>query len=190
MHDPYYSQISSQERPLHIKQTLMKWCSQMEENTEEMYTKHMWNPKVVGIKHLQHGLQRAMNDSTITMSFVCFMNEFYHIHIVIVKKGVAYETTWKDYPKTYIENKGTSYMQVSLDAQMTTQWITEFPEFDYDLKKGNLYKLPIEPISKYKVGDLKELAASYNVPVIANGKSVPRQALYDEISKSATRNLS
>ena len=190
LYDPYYSQISTQERSLHVKQTLMGWCSSLDEHTDTTYTKHRWNPKVVGIKHLQQGLQRAMNETTVTMSLLCYMTELYHIHIVIVKDNQQYETTWKEYPKTYIELKGTSFKSVDIPSQTTTRWVTECAEIEYDLKKGNLYQIPIQPISKYKAADLKTLATSYNVSLTSQGKSGSRQDLYEEISKVATRSLS
>ena len=189
--DPYYSQISSSERPMHIKQTLMKWCSELDEQQQDTYTIHGWNPKVVGVKHLQRGLQEAASNNALTMSQLCYLTETYKTHFVLVYDSHMYETTWKPYKKTLIEYTGKSYNIYTKECDTTQhRWISDLPEFVNDIKKGTMYKIELDPISKYKSGDLKELAKSYEISLVDNThKPKAKQVLYDDIAKHLTKML-
>ena len=53
-----------------------------------------------------------------------------------------------------------------------------------DIKKDkkNVYQMKLNPISKYKLDDLKELAKEYNISLKNGSKNKTKQVLYDEIN--------
>ena len=66
----------------------------------------------------------------------------------------------------------------------------EFKEGSYDnlnecfvlnVKKLDIYQLDLEPIGKYKVSELVELANKVNLPIEENGKKKVKKQLYDEL---------
>ena len=45
-----------------------------------------------------------------------------------------------------------------------------------------VYKMPLEPITKYKIDELKQLATEYKIALKDETKNKVKQVLYDEIN--------
>ena len=50
-----------------------------------------------------------------------------------------------------------------------------------NVKKLDIYELDLQPIGKYKVTELVELANKVNLPIEENGKKKVKKQLYDEL---------
>ena len=51
-----------------------------------------------------------------------------------------------------------------------------------NVKKLDVYQLDLQPIGKYKVTELVELANKINLPLEENGKKKIKKQLYDDIN--------
>ena len=111
------------------------------------------------------------------------MNDLFKIHLVFVdiNKREYYETTEKNYNKVYLcLNRNKFYLTDHLPDNIVKKNITD-SVFNIDVKK--VYKTFLEPISKYKINDLRDIASGLNIPLKENNKSKTKNVLYDEINR-------
>ena len=119
------------------------------------------------------------------ISSVYYLNEFYKKHFVIVHQNIAYETTLKNYPKVYLSIQGN---RVKIGGEVSTKGnlndLFDKIHLVNDIKKEmkSVYKMFLDPISKYKIDDLKTIAQECNLSLKEGAKNKVKSQLYDEIN--------
>ena len=161
----------------------MEICSQIDENDE--YFKNYKFHKSIKSHTIQQGLQ--LYEKHINhISSIYYLNEYYKRHFVIVHQNIGYPTCLKKYPKIYLSfdnykvkaMNGSDYPEVNLKNLIDKTKIVDDVKSDI---KG-IYNLHLEPIGKYKIGDLKKIAEECNIDLKKDGKNKNKSVLYDEIN--------
>ena len=121
------------------------------------------------------------------ISSIYYLNEYYKKHFIIIYDNRIYETCLKDYPKVYLKySDGDVFIVDSLNNEMNSELknLFEIINLKNDIKKDkkNVYQMKLNPISKYKLDDLKELAKECNISLKNGSKNKTKQVLYDEIN--------
>ena len=118
---------------------------------------------------------------------IYYLNEYYQKHFVIVYDNKLYETCFKNYPKVYLKYSDDRVFIIdSLNNEMNSELKNLFETINLknDIKKDmkNVYESFLDPISKYKLDDLKELAKECNILLKDGSKNKTKQVLYNEIN--------
>ena len=182
-YDPIFQTLNENEQKIYLSQKIMEICSKIDES-DSFYHNYGFNEKVMKSHLIQQGLQ--MHEKKVNhISSVYYLNEFYKKHFVIVHQNIAYETTLKNYPKVYLSIQGKVRI---IDEVLTKGNLNDL--FDKihlvnDIKKEmkSVYKMFLEPISKYKIDDLKGIASECNLSLKdGKGKNKVKGQLYEEIN--------
>lgn len=164
-----------------FKKRVLEISSKLDEDPNNYYDNMGYNEKTMKKKLIQRGLHNSM-DNKKNISPLYYFNDLYKTHFVFVdlNKREYYETTTKNYDKIYLcLRKNKFYFCDNLPDNLTKKDIIE-SIFDIDVKV--VYKTYLESISKYKIGDLKEIATKFNIPLKDNGKNKTKNILYNEIN--------
>lgn len=164
-----------------FKKRVLEISSKLDEDPDNYYNNMGYNEKTMKKKLIQRGLHNSM-DNKKNISSLYYLNDLYKTHFVFVdlNKREYYETTTKNYDKVYLcLRKNKFYFCDNLPDNLTQKDIIE-SIFDIDVKV--VYKTYLESISKYKIGDLKEIATKFNIPLKDNGKNKTKNILYNEIN--------
>ena len=184
-YDPIFQTLNENEQKIYLSQKIMEICSKIDES-DSFYHNYGFNEKVMKSHLIQQGLQ--MHEKKVNhISSVYYLNEFYKKHFVIVHQNIAYETTLKNYPKVYLSIQGKVRI---IDEVLTKGNLNDL--FDKihlvnDIKKEmkSVYKMFLDPISKYKIDDLKTIAHDCNLSLKdgkGKNKNKNKSQLYDEIN--------
>ena len=185
--DPLYGNIPDNEKKMYLNSLLIQICSQIDEEPDSKYHNFKLNEKVMKRSMIQYGLQSKKD----YISSIYYLNEYYQKHFVIVYKNKFYETSLKDFPKIYLNYNGKSItVKNTVDNEFNVEFKgdlkTLFEETSIlnDTKKDMkyIYQMKLNPISKYKLDDLKILAKECNLLVKNGSKNKTKQVLYDEIN--------
>ena len=185
-YDLFYSSTPSNEKKMYMKKLMIEICSEIEEKGDNKYHNYKFNEKLMKPSIIQYGLQMwEKKDNYI--SSIYYLNEYYKKHFVIIYDNRIYETCLKGYPKVYLKYSDDGVFIVdSLNNEMNSELkdLFEIIKLQNDIKKDmkNVYELFLNPISKYKLDDLKELAKEYNILLKDGSKNKTKQILYDEIN--------
>ena len=165
----------------------MEICTLIDEEKEQYYDSYHLNDKVMKPKLIQLSLQFSLQRKT-TLSSLYYLNEFYHMHFVIIESSKYYETSLRAYSKDFILKQGNRYSFHSLnpvnDSYLKSPDLVNLV-IESDLKKAKLsdiYQKKLESISKYKISDLQLIATDLKIYCKINGKNKTKQILYDEIN--------
>lgn len=178
-YDPMCENIPQNERKMYITQTIMKICSQIDENSSDFYDKFLFNPKIMKKQTIQQSLQFSEKGDN-TLSCLFYLNEYFNTHFVIISKNIMFETCIKHKSKDYIQFHNGKYAFVSFDEQFILGNEDQNP-IPRDIKKGLIYINPLKPIAKYKVDELKNIAHDNNIDLKKDTKPKTKKMLYDEI---------
>ena len=182
--DPMFQTLNESEQKLYLSQKIMEICSKIDESNT-FYHDYGFNEKIMKPHLIQQGLQ--MHEKKINhISSVYYLNEFYKKHFVVTHQNIAYETTLKNYPKIYLSIQGN---RVKIGDEMITKGnmndLFDKIHLVNDIKKEmkSVYKMFLEPISKYKIDDLKGIASECNLSLKdGKGKNKVKGQLYEEIN--------
>ena len=186
--DPMFQTLNENEQKLYLSQKIMEICSKIDES-DSFYSDYGFNGKLMKPHLIQQGLQ--MHEKRINhISSVYYLNEFYKKHFVITHQNIAYETTLKNYPKVYLSIQGNHGNKVKIGDEMITKGnlndLFDKIHLVNDIKKEMkaVYKMFLEPISKYKIDDLKIIALDCNLSLkaVPLNKNKNKSQLYDEIN--------
>ena len=149
-----------------------------------LYFVNIQPSELMKISIIQYGLQRSEYKKNY-ISSLYYLNEYYKRNFILVSDFNYYETCIKNYPKDYIICKKNNYSFQSCD--ITTLKKTDinslsFIENDIQTKQKNIYKTFLNPISKYKMEELKNIANEYNISLKDGLKNKIKAVLYDEIN--------
>lgn len=164
-----------------FKKRVLEISSMIDEDPGNFYDNMKYNIKTMKKKIIQLNLHGSMEKEK-NISSLYYMNDLFKIHLVFVdlNKGEYYETTTKNYNKIYLYlNKNKFYLMDELKDNITLKNITE-SIFNIDVK--NIYETFLQPIGKYKINDLKDIASGLNIPLKVNNKNKTKNVLYDEIN--------
>jgi len=183
--DPILQTLNFSEKKLYLAQKMMAICSKIDES-DAHYHDYQFNEKITKSQIIQQGLNSNKRDNHI--SSIYYLNEFYKRHFVIVHQNIAYDTTLKNYPKVYLGiGHGIRVIDEFDDSDETKGNLNDL--FDKiplinDIKKDmkHVYIMFLDPISKYKMDDLKKIAEDCNLSLKDGNKNKVKGKLYDEIN--------
>tara|TARA_Y100001970_G_C14167995_1_gene822472 strand:+ start:1006 stop:1725 length:720 start_codon:yes stop_codon:yes gene_type:complete len=183
-YDPIYGTIPTEEKSMYMNKLIIEICSQIDEKPECNYYNYQFNKKVMKPSIIQYGLQ---NNKINYISSIYYLNEYYKKHFIIVFDNKIYETCLKNYPKVYLKY---SMGKVMINETNNIKDIKDIKDIfnkinlKNDIKKDikSIYQMKLNPISKYKVDDLKKLAQECNISLKDGSKNKTKQVLYDEIN--------
>jgi hypothetical protein len=182
-YDLILSSSPKDEKNILFKKRIIFISSRLDDDHVNYYDNMGYNNKTMKKKVIQTGLHKSMeNKNDKNISSIYYLNDLYKTHFVIVdmNKREYYETTVKNYEKVYLCFKRNKfYMNDSLPDGLTKKEINE-SYFNIDVR--NVYKTYLEPIGKYKISDLKEIAVNMNIQLKINGKNKNKNELYNEIN--------
>ena len=192
--DPMLQTLNASEQKLYLSQKIMDICSKIDESDSHYHDYH-FNEKIMKSHLIQQGLQ-SITKRDNNISSIYYLNEFYKQHFVIVHHNIAYETTLKNYPKVYLGIGGNGHSNGH--SNKVVRIIDEFDEKEkgnlthlydkihllIDIKKDMkfVYNMFLDPISKYKMDDLKKIALECNLSLKDGKKNKVKGQLYDEIN--------
>ena len=182
--DPIYSLENLDSANVYLNSKVLEICSQIEEKRDTCYDNFSFNPKVMNIQKIQHGLQLWRKENNI--SSIYYLNDYFKRHFVIVYEGYAYMTCIKSYPKVYLEfNNGVRIIEEKEYDKKDLNELFEKIRLKNDIKRDikNIYKNYLEAIGKYKIDELKKIAEECNISLKDNkGKNKTKAVLYDSIN--------
>jgi hypothetical protein len=182
---PTITSLTESEKKLYLSQKIMEICSNIDES-DSFYHDYGFSEKIMKPHLIQQGLQ--MHEKKVNhISSVYYLNEFYKKHFVITHQNIAYETTLKNYPKIYLSIQGR--VKIIDEKEFNKGNLNDLFDkinLQNDIKKEmkSVYKMFLDPISKYKIDDLKEIAQDCNLSLkdaLLNKNKVKGQ-LYEEIN--------
>jgi hypothetical protein len=187
--DPMFQTLNESEQKTYLSQKIMEICSKIDES-DNFYHDYGFNEKIMKSHLIQMGLQMGLQTHEKKMnhiSSVYYLNEFYKKHFVITHQNIAYETTLKNYPKIYLSIQGR--VKIIDEKEFNKGNLNDLFDkinLQNDIKKEmkSVYKMFLDPISKYKIDDLKEIAQDCNLSLkdaLLNKNKVKGQ-LYEEIN--------
>lgn len=180
-YDLILSNSNNDEKDILFKKRVIDISSKIDEESYNFYDNMGYNPRNMKKKIIQRSLHRSMGKEK-NISSLYYFNDLYNIHFVLVdlNKREYYETTNMKYDKKYlcfIKNK--FFLQDNLPDNMEKKDI-ENSILNIDVK--NIYKTYLDPISKYKINDLRDIASGLNISLKENNKNKTKNILYDEIN--------
>ena len=189
--DPMFQTLNENEQKTYLSQKIMEICSKIDES-DNFYHNYGFNEKIMKSHLIQQGLQvhdKKMNH----ISSVYYLNEFYKKHFVITHQNIAYETTLKNYPKVYLSIQGIQgnhgkKVKITDEKEFNKGNLNDLFDkinLQNDIKKEMkaVYKMYLDPISKYKIDDLKKIASECNLSLKdGKGKNKNKSQLYEEIN--------
>lgn len=181
-YDLILSSSSDKDKQTIFKKRVLEISSRMDEDPGNFYDNMNYNIKTMKKKLIQLNLHGSMEKEK-NISSLYYMNDLFKIHLVFVdlNKREYYETTDKNYNKVYLYlNRNKFYLMDELKDNLIQKNITD-SIFNIDVKK--VYKTFLEPISKYKINDLRDIASGLNIPLKKNNKNKTKNELYDEINR-------
>jgi len=181
--DPMYSSLEEEEKKLYFSKKIMEICSKIDED-ENSFKNYQFH-KSMKSHSVQQGLQ--VHDKKINhISSIYYLNEYYKRHFIIVHQNIAYMTCIKNYPKIYLsfENHKVKVVKDNDFQEMNLKTLFEKTKLIDDVKRDikGIYNLYLDPISKYKIDDLKKIAVECNLELKKDGKNKNKSVLYDEIN--------
>jgi len=182
--DPMFQTLNENEQKHYLSQKIMEICSKIDES-DNFYRDYGFNEKIMKSHLIQQGLQ-THEKKVNHISSVYYLNELYKKHFVIVHQNIAYETTLKNYPKVYLSIQGKVKIGDEVITKGNLNDLFDKIHLVNDIKKEmkSVYKMFLEPISKYKIDDLKTIAQECNLSLKDGplNKNKVKGQLYEEIN--------
>ena len=166
-----------------MKQKIPKICSQIDEESDNYYHNYNFNEKIMKSSLIQVALQ--LSEKRINnISGIYYLNEYYKRNFILVSGLNYYETCIKNYPKDYIlcENNKYSFVDNNLDKSQGTNISFPFIKNDIKSKQDNIYKKFLNPISNYKLEDLKKKSTEFGISLKDGTKNKKKLVLYNDIN--------
>jgi len=181
--EPEYLLTDTKE--LFVNKIKMNIANNLDENTSELYDKYNYS-KYFNISLIQSGLQENN-----MMSSLIYLSDYYNINIYIHNKNIDkyYNYIDKNERNLYIivDSTGWKISDIAFDLDkidiLSMKLFLKDCFINNNLKNKNVYKSFLQPISKYKMPELIQIADKNNVLLIdKNGKKKIKQKLYDDIN--------
>ena len=177
--DPTCNILDEKDKDLYYLQRLLEIATDLDEKNDTNYLNYKYSSKVFKPSLIQNGLQTPN-----TLSSVIYLGDFYKVTPVIYIDYIQTKVVISQKTRNNIHILYKDGTFTELDEPL------EFKEGSYDnlnecfvlnVKKLDIYQLDLEPIGKYKVTELVEIANKVNLPIEENGKKKVKKQLYDEL---------
>ena len=171
--------LEEKDKDIYYVQRILEIATDVDEKNNTNYLNYKYSPKVLKSSVIQSGLQTPNS-----LSSVIYLGDFYKVTPII----------YIDYLKTKVIISQKTRNNIHIHYKDGT--FTELDEpLDYkvgtyndlkhalvlNIKKLDVYQSVLNPIGKYKVTELVELADKINLPIEENGKNKVKKQLYDEL---------
>ena len=170
---------SSGDKKINFPKRIFEICSQIEEDKEHYYDNFNYH-KQFSIKKIQNSLQLCTNKGKL-LSTIFFLNDYFSTHFVVVdvQKKEYLETTYKNYPKKYLECDNKYY---KLSDSIPDEYIKKDNSnlFETDIKM--IYNSYLKAIGNYKVEELKGICNELNLSYYEGTKIMKKKDIYDMIN--------
>jgi len=170
---------SSNDKKFNFLKRVSEICSQIEEDKDNYYDNFNYH-KQFSIKKIQNSLQLCTNKRKL-LSAIYFLNDFFSTHFIIVdiQRKEYIETTYKNYPKKYLECDNTFF---KLSDSITEDYIktNDSNLFETDIKM--IYNSYLKAIGNYKVEELKSICNELKLSYYEGNKIMKKKNIYDMIN--------
>tara|TARA_A100001037_G_C15129795_1_gene628110 strand:- start:327 stop:1049 length:723 start_codon:yes stop_codon:yes gene_type:complete len=186
VYDQLYNHLPNNEKEFYMKKKLIEICSNIEEKSDTCYTNFNFS-KLMKPSLIQQGIQLSEKNKNM-ISSIYYLNELYKKHFVLVINNRAYKTCIKNYPEVYIVYQSNKFY-CSMNKNQSWEYDTyenlfknNFIQDDIRKSYTYIYKMPLFPINKYKIDELKKIAIESKISLKDGTKNKVKQVLYDEIN--------
>lgn len=161
----------------------MKIASSLEDNKTENYTNYKYNSRKLNIRKIQEGLQEKN-----TLTTIIYLSDKYKINIYVYNKSnnntyLVSTDKIKNKENIYLELNNNKFKKVeTLNINNVITEIDEIKFINNNIKTKDIYIKYLNPITKYKLNDLIDIANNNNISIKINNKNKTKQQLYDDIN--------
>lgn len=179
MFDPTCNILDEKDKDVYYIQRLLEIATDIDEKSDTNYLNYKYSSKVFKPSLIQSGLQTPN-----TLSSVIYLGDFNKVTPVIYIESIKTKIiiSQKTRNNIHILYKDGTFSE--LDEQLDYK-LGSYDDLKHALvlnvKKLDVYELELEPIGKYKVTELFELATKFNLPTEENGKKKVKKQMYDEL---------
>ena len=177
--DPTCNILDEKDKDVYYIQRLLEIATDVDEKRDTNYLNYKYSSKVFKTSLIQSGLQTPN-----TLSSLIYLGDYYKVTPIIYIDSIKTKviTSQKNRNNIHILYKNGTFCE--LDEPL------DYKHGIYDdlkhalvlnVKKLDVYELDLQPIGKYKVTELVELANKINLPIEENGKKKVKKQLYDEL---------
>ena len=171
-------------KELYFNKIKIDIASKLDENKKELYDKFNYS-KFFDISLIQTGLQQINKLSTLI-----YLSNYYDTNIYIKHSDAYYNYLDKNTKNIYVicDSNGWKISEKDFDLEkidvLPMDKFIKTSFIDNNLKKGKpVYNLFLESFSKYKIGDLIDIATKNDISLVdKNGKKKIKKQLYDDIN--------
>ena len=177
--DPTCNILDEKDKDVYYIQRLLEIATDVDEKNDTNYLNYKYSSKVFKSSLIQSGLQTPN-----TLSSVIYLGDFYKVTPIIyidsIKSKIVISQKTRNNIHILYKDGTFTELDESLEYNLGT-----YDDLKHSLvlnvKKLDVYELDLQPIGKYKVTELVELANKINLPIEKNGKKKIKQQLYDEL---------
>lgn len=177
--DPTCNILDEKDKDVYYVQRLLEIATDIDEKNDANYLNYKYSSKVFKTSLIQSGLQTPN-----TLSSVIYLGDFYKVTPIIyidsIKSKIVISQKTRNNIHILYKDGTFSELDEPLEYKLGT-----YDDLKHALvlnvKKLDVYELDLQPIGKYKVTELVELANKINLPIEENGKKKVKKQLYDEL---------
>ena len=177
--DPTCNILDEKDKDVYYIQRLLEIATDIDEKNDTNYLNYKYSSKVLKSSLIQSGLQTPN-----TLSSVIYLGDFYKVTPVIYIDSIKSKIVISQKTRNNIHILYKDGTFTELDEPLEYKLGT-YDDLKHALilnvKKLDVYELDLQPIGKYKVTELVELANKINLPIEENGKKKVKKQLYDEL---------
>ena len=182
--DPTSSIIEKKDFPIYSVQLLIDIATKIDEQSDTNYDKFNYN-KYMNSTLIQQGLQSKNNISSLL-----YLSDYYGVstNVYIASSKLKIRTCDKNRKELniiYHQGKFTDLSEsvTTINDSYKEGTFKDLGEcFVLDTPTKDVYKKYLQPIGKYKVSELTELAIERGISLDSSGKKKIKKQLYDDIN--------
>jgi hypothetical protein len=176
--DPIFDTIPSNERNHYFVSLITKICTDIDEKTCEFYGNYGFDSRVLKKSLIQSAFQEHTKNR---LSSVLYLNEYYQKNFIIQAGNVYYKLCPKNYPQEIFKFERGVFTHTDTDLSK----LSVGKSGDIPLKpdvRPQVYKMPLDPITKYTVEKLRELCLNSGIDLYVSGKKKLKKQLYEDLN--------
>ena len=177
--DPTCNILDEKDKDVYYIQRLLEIATDVDEKHDTNYLNHNYSSKLFKPSLIQTGLQTPN-----TLASVIYLGDFYKVTPVIYIDSLQTKVviSQKTRNNIHILYKDGTFTELDEQLDYKLGSYDNLNEcFVLNVKKLDVYELELQPIGKYKVTELVELATKINLSIEENGKKKVKKQLYDEL---------
>lgn len=179
-YDPTCSILDEKEKEVYTKQRIVEIATDIDEKSDTHYTNFNYSKRSMKSSLIQTGLQTPNN-----LSSVIYLGDLYKVTPIIYIDHLKLKiiTSCKDRCNLHILYRDGAFTTLDDIPDFKPGTYENLKEcFVLNLKNLDVYNTPLQPISKYKMPELVEIAENNNIPLHVHGKKKVKKQLYDDIN--------